>query len=569
MADFIISGIVELAGSSGTLVGAELDYNFFLGEFSFSLSAQGHRESGLLYTDQDGAFSVGFEVPDPVAWALGGNAALLLTVRPHFPAPEVTIQTLLQGSASENFQQAQDLSNGLEITFDIAASQTATLEFDLRDDVEALEDDQDLRLHLMSGSGGDVLATALARRINASRFQARVFYLAGAFAPDDCWILLHDGDSYRPVGWLDSDEVGQVFARTWKLPLANLDEVDANRLLLMQVDSATGVGTVSSQLPEQITQGPLIGRDLDLDFIDGQMRVRGRLGVGINGFQLFEVGRFETFFTVTPPDRKLTPYTTDELASPVDLTIVEKKFDIFPGTDLNNIGGMSGIEAFLANQVATSLRDIIQQEIAAGVEEQIDQVFDQIEATLAWTADPEETVNEIRSTLFIHIDDVRLTADNFEVRAFAGIWHWVANLASLDCAANTASVMFASRRPLPMFRRYQKALSGKSLQPWVERYEKLSPELARIARRDPQLTSRVIRIGFDLLPVLHPRGKVPLPPEAAEELAVLARRVARNASPELASFVEHVSKVLERGAGRTIDELTHLAAEEARRQPPR
>lgn len=182
---------------------------------------------------------------------------------------------------------------------------------------------------------------------------------------------------------------------------------------------------------------------------------------------------------------------------------------------------------------------------------------------------PDETFAEIRNTLFLHIDDVTITENDISIHAFAGIWHWAAGRENQDCPANTASAMFASQRPLPMFRHYQHALSHKSLQPWMEEYQKNAKELASIALRNPLLTARLIRLASDLRPVLNEKGKVPLPVGTIEELTPMAKLVAQNASPELSELVRQVMEVLSKGEGHVFNDLVDLAAKSAPRRRKR
>ncbi len=562
MATFTLTGkVIGFGGTSGNLPTLDLYYDFTIGNFSTGAS-----QTGVIQTAGDDTFSVPITVPDNRVDGLGPRSLLIVKVRAYAPLEarrDANVTAFIDGTGQEIYDQAVAMLQDVTVEVDLTMCRTLNVRIGIEGTASELDGVNEMALHVVSDPSYALPIGSITARRDGAGFRGRVLLLREALDDGPAWLLAHTQRRAFPVGRreLRDIDVGRVIVRTRALTGASEFANAGSDVVVSQVDSLTGVGTISDKLPEVVNEGVLFVRDLDLDFVNGRIRVRGRVGVGGFGFQLFGIGRFEVVFSVSVVNRDLEPFRPSELGIPLGISIVSHTFDMSPDTDLDELNiAESALEDFLSGTVADTVRNEIVKAIRDELRDRIDEQFATVAATLgALTDSPDELVNEMRETLFVQVDSVSIDSNNLTIRAFVGLWHSILALQSLSCAANTMSAMFYSRRPMPMFRRYERAMSRESLRPWTELYWRHAEELSSIVARDSSLAGRVVGLAADLQPVLNEKGGVPLSEDGVERIAEVIGITRRHASAELGAALDAVFGVIRAGKGRTLKELVVLA----------
>lgn len=564
MANFNLTGsVVGFGSTSGNLPTIELFYQVNIGNWNRS---RGFFQSGVVQTSGNDTFRVSISVPDETIPFFASRSILMIRVYAFAPSDnrrDAVVTLVLEGTGQDIYDQMVNAAQNLTVQIDLSGCTFLSMTVSINGTARELNGIEALSMNLLSGPGVAFHKASTTARRDGSNFRGRFICRTSDLESAPTWILLYNGDAFPASGFpLRQIDAGRVFVRTRSLSGTQAFTDAGEAITISQIDSRTGVGTISERLPEVISEGLLFIRDLDLDFINGNIRVRGRIGFGGFGIQLFGFGRFQVTFAVNVIDRSLLPCSQLEFDDPLGVAIAAHTYDISPDTDLDELDiAESVLEDFISGIVAETVRTEIRGAIRDALNEQIDNIFNNVTEALSGIAeDPESLAEEIRDTLCLHIDTVSIDADNLNIRAFASIWHWAAALQTLDCAANAVSVMFFSQRLLPMFRRYERALSGKSLAPWMKHYRKHSKELAKIVLRDPSLGGQIVRLAFDLQPILNEKGKVPLSSNAVERLLHVVEITSKQASPELVEILDQAVKVFTAGEGYHFEELVKLAA---------
>lgn len=564
MATFSLTGrVVGFGGTTGNLPQLDLAYEISAGNFN---RRSGFSQSGIIQTAATDTFSVNIDVPDNRIASLGPRSLLLITVTPFVPASNrrgARVSTDFSGTGQAIYDQIASAAKDLVVEVNLSDCRTLNIRAGINGTAPELDGVNELCMQLVSNPDAPHALASICARRDGTTFRGRLVCRRADIDASPTWILLHTRRAV-PVSRqiMRQQDVGRIIVRTRALN-GNQAITDAgDGIIFNQVDTVTGVGTISASLPDVIEEGVLFIRDLDLDFVNGNIRVRGRVGCGAFGVQLFGFGRFEVTLSVSLIDRDLLPFREGEFDTPLKVQILSSTYDISPDTDLDNLNiAETLLESFINGIVANTIRDRIRDAIHDELIEQIDDMFDAVTDLLSGiTEDPEGLADDMRQTLFMHLDRVTIDADNINIRAFAGLWHFMAAFQTLDCAANAASAMFFSQRPLPMFRRYEKALSHKKLQFWNAAYKQHARELASIALRDPSLTSQVVRLGFDLQPILNEKGGMPLSADAVERLLHVTKLVRQHSSPELGEVLQSAAAVFRAGEGQKFEHLVELAA---------
>ena len=561
---FNLTGIVRGFGDSESrnLRSIDLSYDILAGNFNNGFSQQ-----GIIQTQGNDSFTVVIDVPDNKIQFLGPRCMLRIIIRAFVPASrrrDFIFTTSLEGSGQEILDQIVDFSQDLVIEIDVSDTQIINFEIFIKDDADELENIDTLALALISNpNGGNRIASITARRTD-NKFTGTLICDKEEIDRSGTWLMMYDRIATPPNNIiLREQDIGRVFLRT--RTHNNLQELinAENLILISQVESSTGVGTLSDSLPEQITEGMLIIRDLDLDFINGKIRVKGRVGIGGWDFQLFEIGEFEVVLSLAIIEsRNLRPFGNHEINNPFEVKIDRKTFDVLPGTDLDELPfgiGITMIESFIGGVVADTIKDRIKSEIRKELNKKVDEVFEEIASKLSFSSDPEGLTREIRDTLFIQMDNINVDSNNVSTLSFAGVWHPLVSFQNLDCPANTASIVFSVKKPRNTFLKYKYALSKKNLEPWMKLFKTHSPELSKIVLKDPSTTAQLISLFQDLEPVLNEKSNAGLSENGVKRFLDLSQIIKKQSSNELSIVIDKVNDIFKKGIGCGYSELLRLA----------
>jgi len=573
MATFNLSGsVVGFGGSAGSnIVNLDLQYELVVGNLNQNAGVQAR---GLTRIDDNGNFSVPIDLPDDNISGMGPQSALIIHVRALVPAQnrhDADVLMSLSGSGQGIFDQLVAAAQGLQVEVDFTATSSLNMSYVLQDDVAQLDNIETLTVDMLTSENAPYrVGSAIARRGDDDVFRALLICRNEDLDQSSCWPLLHTGSPLPPGSPAAQIQAGRVYSRGRALN-SGQEQREETSLTLMELNSATGIGTISNGLPQVINSGILSVRDLDLDFVNGRLRVVGRVSVAVGGIALFGFGRFEVHFTMEPPERGVAPFRNSEFDNPLNVTTFSHSYDISPDTDLDVINlPESMLETFLSGKVAQDVRERIQDAVRTSLNGQLDAQFDEVRDTVAaLSSDPDSLVNEIRQSSYMQIDQVVMDADNLNVRAFVGVRHWASGLANLDCAANTVSVMFAAQRPRPMFKRYQKALSDKRLTKWVAWYYEHSKELSELFRKDFLLGGQMLRTALDLEPLIASKRGSVLSDRACERLLKLSQDLRKPASSNLRKVLDRTDEVLRQGRDCSFEQLIGIAGRSLEPKKPK
>ncbi len=405
---------------------------------------------------------------------------------------------------------------------------------------------------------------------------------------------------------------GKVIARTpvlttsWLPGLQTTPFAPSNpfeALLISRFDQTIGIGTISAGFPDRSFKFPFVLKDPDLDFADGKIRVRGAVGIGTGkNTVLFTIGHFEALFSLTPVNYENQPFQVTELLNFFKVTVVDSKFDVLPGTDLDDlpwwvyvaIGAMrltlglgpslygsalviQAIEAIFRPVIADQVEQKALAAINSQLEEQVnDEIDEQIEQATELAANAgvplaDKDIAAMRANVWIEAESVTIDSNNIRVTGWAGVLHDLVNalqdsILGSSCPFNAASGQngggsksTAKTSALPIFRDYQAVLDVAELKPWMDRYMTHRPELLKIVQTRPKVVTRLLkmsRTGHDA--ARKPDWKMSA--KTVNSFAELAKDVRLGASPGLAKFMDDLESVIQQGQGRTVEELRTAAS---------
>lgn len=590
MAHFNLTGTVEPFGSATAVVAVDLSYEVRGGAFSFDEHAQGFVQDGIIRTQPGVPFSEKICVPDDVVPSFGQQAVFIVRVTAFAPVQnrqDVSFTRFFNGDSAVILQQmaaaAQGLVIGLDVTDCTPLDITAVVEGDFAELANVLA----AGLYVMRGTTIPIGSVIVRRDAATKPFTGRVYCRTADLGSFPVWLLIDKAPAApAQTAALTPLQLTRVLVRSRTTSGRAQYESESGGIAFSKVVSVTGIGTISDQLPEQIivpltvTRGGvgapdwiLLVRELDADFSRGELRVRGRMGLGKMWFgtpyQLLGLGRSEVRLSIQAIDRDRLPFEPAELDNPLALQVTSSSYDLFPDTDLDEIGIIDtltflfAIEQAIANTIAPKVRDQVASEITKALKKAVDEQFDTLAGQLAAVSDnPDQLVAEMRDTFFMHIDSVTIDVNNVTVNAVGGVRHVIVELASaLDCPANAAAATHITTRPGAgrVFRHYRHALGDDRLSPWMARFRGHSPELARIVLADPWLAGELIRVAGGLQPLLRSRGGGVLSQGALAQIRGLADAAKKTASPELAHTIDEVVAVLTHGIGHDYKGLMELA----------
>jgi hypothetical protein len=201
-----------------------------------------------------------------------------------------------------------------------------------------------------------------------------------------------------------------------------------------------GVGQIGGSLPDRHFKLPFILKDLDLDFQDDEMRIRGQAGVGTGAnMVLFTVASFDVRLELSLHKWNSYAYADSQLSQLFDITVKSTTVDALPGTDVDDLpvwfwvalaplapalsgwaAIVAGIEA-LARPVA---RDVTERAVAGILASQAaaakEAEWQELEEQLGDLS--EEDRAALDSSFWFETDTVSVDPEKVHVEAFAGIW---------------------------------------------------------------------------------------------------------------------------------------------------
>lgn len=577
--------------------------------------------SGTMSTGDNGNFSSNYSIPDEMLQFLTPfiRPTITIGVVPFYPISHrrmARVQQQIRGPLPAMLRTIRAISNGLQPVINQNFDQVLPIRVTvvLEGDTDRLDDLDTMALDLITNRtvttqpGADTptiiddfgppvttvqtrkLGSGIARR-DGDKYTGMIVCRRSDISANSFWLAMHTG-AIRPAAnaQIAASALREVFLRTRRINGTQLIQLDGagdllaveTSVMLTEISEPVRQDDMQDQLndsfdggiAQDVGFGLLIARDLNVDFRDGgTIRVTGRVGHGIGDvddpFQVAEIGRFQVDIRVSPHEhRTMLPGAETDFSNPVDLDARRSSFDVLPGTDIDEIVPQNVVEDFISDFVADSIVDQFSERIVNKLEDKIDEIFDDREDQLQQAADfrdisLSDLKAEIRDTMFFTASSVDIENNDLTITGAAGFWHELLNLADLadvQCPADTAGAMFPNSRPVRTFRRYQKTLSAKPLAKWMSAYKKHEKELAMLVRKDVSLAARVIRAAADLLPVLSEKGDFSLSEDAVERLQKIAAIAQRQAGPDLAKVIDAASDIFASGKGKALPALIDLAA---------
>ncbi len=97
-------------------------------------------------------------------------------------------------------------------------------------------------------------------------------------------------------------------------------------------------GQIGAGIDDRHFQFPFILKDLDLDLVDGDIRIRGNSGIGADkNMVLFTLASFDARVGLSPTNFHNRPYTDSQLGSLFDVSVMSTTVDAAPGTEENGL----------------------------------------------------------------------------------------------------------------------------------------------------------------------------------------------------------------------------------------
>jgi hypothetical protein len=226
--------------------------------------------------------------------------------------------------------------------------------------------------------------------------------------------------------------------RTAPIPAADVGAETAGyvRKLLIEV----GAGTVAGRVDEREFNAPWVLKDIDVDLVDGAIRVRGAaaFGTGVNA-AIASVARFDVRVELTLRDRGGLAYVSSELGSLFDVDATSVSVDALPGTDLDELpwwvwvaiapfapglAGWAAIAAAIEAVAKPIARDVVERRVAATVADEAiaskEREWQDLLDGLGEVSDADRAT--LDRSFWFEADTVEIEPNAITLGAFGGVW---------------------------------------------------------------------------------------------------------------------------------------------------
>jgi hypothetical protein len=380
---------------------------------------------------------------------------------------------------------------------------------------------------------------------------------------------------------------GKLVLRSPRLPVTWPRD---NYGLMTRVERPTGVGTISTMLPDRTFKSPFVLIDPDLDFVDGGLRVRGRVGVGTGANMVIaQVASIDVTLTLTLVSYENKPFSMSELDNFFDLRVTKTKVDLLPGTDLDELPAwlwlaigvvgfplglssaalsvalVAAIELALKPVVGTMVRAQTISRLTARVKQDVNNEIDnQLEDSAAdFGAElPAETVAQLRAGAWFQTEQLTVDADAATVTAFGGVWHVLAGQVNSECPLRSST----ARRSVDLnsARTFEQAVSRPELADWMRRYNEHRPEIRRMLLTKPKVLAKLAAFIRAHHGTAAGGTTTVVPAGLVTDWLALTAAARPAASPELARLLTDLDAVMQASSKRTVTEARRIAAERSR-----
>jgi hypothetical protein len=353
--------------------------------------------------------------------------------------------------------------------------------------------------------------------------------------------------------------------------------------IIARVEAPVGVGTISSGISTRIYSAPFVISDLDVDFVDGHVRVIGHVGLGTGADSLlFNVARFEAQIGLTLKNYTGGAFDADELSELFNVDVESISVDMLPGTDVDEwplwvwlliavfAPGLAGtaaviraIEAVLRPIVSSRIESEVVAAIADNVKGQVRRQFNELVADMGIDL-PEETKDEILDTLWFEGDTVSIDDDNVTITGWAGVWHDMLvfledGLCSFAAAATGQSGAKKKTTTMETFMQFKQALvKDGRLDEWSRKLQQVSPELLAITKKKPALVKQLIDVASKHAKLLS-GSTTKVTATAVKDFRALLGATMAEASADLKDFLGKADKLMEKAAGKTVQQMVAVA----------
>ena len=360
--------------------------------------------------------------------------------------------------------------------------------------------------------------------------------------------------------------------------------------LLTRVDRPTGIGTVSAAMADRTYRAPFVLMDPDLDVVDGMLRVRGRVGVGLGAnLVIASIASLDVSLALRLVNHDDTAFSMDELDSFFHIVVKSTTVDLLPGTDLDELppwvwlalgigADLSGaalsvamiaaielaMKPLVGSMVRSETLSRLATQIRAGVDEEIDKQL--ATASADYDMNLSDSVEaEIRAGAWFEPDDVTVTADAVAVTGFGGVWHALVAAMNADCPLSSPA---ARRRVDPRSARtFEAAVSHPDLGHWLDRYGRSRAELRRLLITRPQLLAKAASFISAHRATAGGSSSTIIPAGLVTDWLELSAAARPHSSAGLARLLADIDEVMTNARGRSLADARRLAAAHKRSSP--